>query len=213
MAPEALGAQNRLLRYGRDIRCAEQPPVVRDASSVRETAPALFVRSGGPFPCYFDGTRYRRGPPMVRNMRAVLKKASWGTRRIFGSTRCSKQAPVVQKRYSVHENPLFLHGRRSFRGTRCSKQASPVRKRYSVRRTASSGTRRIFGARNGPRSLCSLRRPLPLLLRRHSVPERASYGTEYACRAQKGFLGYAMRFQRHSVRKTGSCGTEEIFGV
>ncbi len=24
----------------------------------------------------------------------------------------------------------------------------------------------------------------------NSVPERASYGTEYACRAQKGFLGY-----------------------
>ena len=32
------------------------------------------------------GIRYRRGPPMVRNMRAVLKKASWGTRRIFGRT-------------------------------------------------------------------------------------------------------------------------------
>ena len=29
------------------------------------------------------GIRYRRGPPTVRNMRAVLKKASWGTRRIF----------------------------------------------------------------------------------------------------------------------------------
>ncbi len=29
------------------------------------------------------GIRYRRGPPMVRNMRAVLKKASCGTRRIF----------------------------------------------------------------------------------------------------------------------------------
>ena len=27
--------------------------------------------------------RYRRGPPTVRNMRAVLKKASSGTRRIF----------------------------------------------------------------------------------------------------------------------------------
>ena len=32
----------------------------------------------------------------------------------------------------------------------------------------------------------------------HSVPERATYGTEYACRAQKGFLGYA-NFLRHSV--------------
>ena len=33
----------------------------------------------------------------------------------------------------------------------------------------------------------------------HSVPERATYGTEYACRAQKGFLGYATRFRKHSV--------------
>ena len=33
----------------------------------------------------------------------------------------------------------------------------------------------------------------------HSVLERAFSGTEYACRAQKGFLGYATRFQRHSV--------------
>ncbi|CCX57528.1 unknown [Bacteroides sp. CAG:1060] len=28
------------------------------------------------------GIRYRRGPPMVRNMRAVPKTGSWGTRRI-----------------------------------------------------------------------------------------------------------------------------------
>ena len=47
---------------------------------MRETAPALFVRSGpfphflrpanaelvsgGPFPCSFDGTRYRKRPPL-----------------------------------------------------------------------------------------------------------------------------------------------------
>ena len=30
---EALGAQNRLLGYGGDIRCAKQPPLVRDAFS------------------------------------------------------------------------------------------------------------------------------------------------------------------------------------
>ena len=33
----------------------------------------------------------------------------------------------------------------------------------------------------------------------HSVPETPSYGTEYARRAQKGFLGYATHFQKHSV--------------
>ena len=36
---EALGAQNRLLRYGRDIRYRKRPPTVRDASSkARRTA-------------------------------------------------------------------------------------------------------------------------------------------------------------------------------
>ena len=47
----------------------------------------------------------------------------------------------------------------------------------------------------------------------HSVPERAFYGTEYACRAQNRLLGYATHFQRHSVQKTGVSGTEGIFGA
>ena len=50
--------------------------------------------------------RYRRGPPTVRNMRAVLKKASSGTRRIFGSIRCKKQASTVRNEYSVPETPF-----------------------------------------------------------------------------------------------------------
>ena len=37
------------------------------------------------------GIRYRRGPSMVRNMRAVLKTGSWGTRRIFRGIRCKKR--------------------------------------------------------------------------------------------------------------------------
>ena len=49
---------------------------------------------------------YRRRPPPVRNMRAVLKKASYGTRRVFRSPPCSKQASVVQKGYSVPETPF-----------------------------------------------------------------------------------------------------------
>ena len=47
------------------------------------------------------GIRYRRGPSMVRNMRAVLKTGSWGTRRIFRGIRCKKQAFPVRKEYSV----------------------------------------------------------------------------------------------------------------
>ena len=38
-------------------------------------------------------------------------------------------------------------------------------------------------------------------------------GTEYARRAQKGFLRYATHFLRHSVLKTGFWGTEGIFGT
>ena len=110
------------------------------------------------------GIRYRRGPPMVRNMRAVLKKASWGTRRIFRRLQCSKQASTVRKRYSVPKT-AFSGTRRIFKG--------PQNSRLHRLWTAYCRTGRIFSARNSPRSLCSLRRPLPLLLRRHSVPETA----------------------------------------
>ncbi len=51
------------------------------------------------------GIRYRRGPTGVRNMRAVLKRASSGTRRIFRDIRCKKQASV-QMGYSVPETPF-----------------------------------------------------------------------------------------------------------
>ena len=44
---EALGAQNRLFWYGRDIRYRKPPPMVRGTSS-------------------FGGTRYRKRPPVVR---------------------------------------------------------------------------------------------------------------------------------------------------
>ena len=49
------------------------------------------------------GIRYRKQAFTVRNMRAVRKKASWGTRRIFIRLRCKKQASTVRKRYSVRE--------------------------------------------------------------------------------------------------------------
>ena len=57
------------------------------------------------------GIRYRRGPSLVPNMRAVLKKASWGTRRIFGSIRCKKQAFTVRKGYSVPTIFVYLRVR------------------------------------------------------------------------------------------------------
>ena len=60
----AFGTGEGLLWYGICVPCYKQPPAAPDASSVRETAPALFVRSGGPFPCSFDGTRYQKRPPL-----------------------------------------------------------------------------------------------------------------------------------------------------
>ena len=72
---------------------------------------------------------------MVRNMRAVLKKASWGTRRVFRSIRCKKQASTVRKRYSVRRT-ASSGTRRIFRG--------PQNSRLHILWTAFWGTRRIF---------------------------------------------------------------------
>ena len=91
------------------------------------------LRCGGNLP--LSGIRYRRGPPMVRNMRAVLKKASYGTRRIFRSIRCKKQASTVRKRYSVPKT-AFSGTRRIFKG--------PQNSRLHRLWTASCRTRRIF---------------------------------------------------------------------
>lgn len=70
--------------------------------------------------------RYRRGPPGVRNMRAVQKTGFCGTRRIFRSTRCAEQASGVQKRYSVPELPSY--------GTECIFSAH--NKKKGCRKTA-----------------------------------------------------------------------------
>lgn len=75
------------------------------ALSGEETFPLAFLAFGvivsaavlyGKSPLFPDicDIRYRRGPPPVRNMRAVQEKASYGTRCVFRSTRCKKQASV-----------------------------------------------------------------------------------------------------------------------
>ena len=68
-------------------------------------------------------------------MRAVLKKASWGTRRIFRGIRCKKQASTVRKMYSVSKI-AFSGTRRIFKG--------PQNSRLHRLWTASWGTQRIF---------------------------------------------------------------------
>ena len=118
-----------------------------------------------------SGIRYRRGPATVRNMRAVLKKASWGTRRIFRSIRCKKQASTVRKRYSVPET-AFWRTERIFKGALNSlllhrmhfrkRKNGILSHRTHLQRPAEQPTPqtvdsllptgRIFSARNGPRS-------------------------------------------------------------
>ena len=137
---------------------------------------------------------------MVRNVRAVRKTGSCGTRRIFGSIRCKKQASTVRKRYSVPKT-ASSGTRRIFKGPQTADSTDcgqpPAHRTHLQRRavpkaapaapdafskacrakSSTCRTGRIFSARNGPRSLCSLR-PIPLLLRRHSVPETAPLGGE-----------------------------------
>ena len=47
----------------------------------------------------------------------------------------------------------------------------------------------------------------------YSVLKKAFWCTEWTCGVKTGLLRYATCFQRLSVQKTGSCGTEGIFGT
>ena len=80
-------------------------------------------------------------------MHSVLKKASWGTRRIFRGTLCKKQASLVRQGYSVPETPSY--------GTELALGAQNSLLRYathflkhSVLKTGFSGTEGIFGTGN-----------------------------------------------------------------
>ena len=95
------------------------------------------------------GIRYRRGASLVRNMRAVLKKASWGTRRIFRRLRCKKQASTVRKRYSVPKTGSS-GTRRIFKGPQNS--TCHIERVSKGAQNSLLPTGRIFSARNGPRS-------------------------------------------------------------
>ncbi len=119
-----------------------------------------------------ERTRYQKQASTVRNMRAVRKTGSWGTRRIFGSIRCKKQASTVRKGHSVHENPLFLHGRRF--------------QRNSVLKTGFYGTEEIFGAKNS------------LLWYAMHFQRLAEQSTPQTV---DSLLGYATHFRRRAVPK------------
>ena len=89
--------------------------------------------------------RYQKQTSTVRNEHSVLKKASWGTRRIFGSIRCKKQAFLVREGYSVPETAFWY----ATHLQRCAKQPpappnafSKAQKRHPATLNASSKARR-----------------------------------------------------------------------
>ena len=84
---KALGTKNRLLRYGICVPCQKRLPLVRDAFSEAFGARNRLFR--------------------YRNDIRCTKTPFWGTRRIFRSSPCSKQASTVRERYSVPKTPSY----------------------------------------------------------------------------------------------------------
>ena len=118
----------------------------------------------------------KRLPPV----RDVSSEAFGVKNRLFRygrDIRCAKQAPGVRDAFSKARRtaPATLNAsskaRRTADSTDCGQPPAAPDASSEACRAKSSGSR--FSARNGPRSLCSLRWPLPLLLRQHSVPETA----------------------------------------
>ena len=90
-------------------------------------------RSGSSLPL---STRYWKRPPMVRKGHSVRKTASCGTRRIFRSIRCKKQAFPVRNGYSVPKT-AFSGTRRIFSARNgLREEASKHKKRmYSLEKS------------------------------------------------------------------------------
>ena len=121
--------------------------------------------------CLCERTRYRKQASTVRNMRAVRKTGSWGTRRIFGSIRCKKQAFPVQKRYSVPKT-ASSGTRRIFKGP----QNSRLHKLWTA--YCRGGSR--FSARNGPALFVRSGDPFPCSFDGTRDPKRPPLGGEQA---------------------------------
>ena len=94
------------------LRCSGNLPLPRPGVDrpLRGNCHPLSCAPDNQVRCVFGSAPYQKRASTVRNMRAVLKKASWGTRRIFGGIRCKKQASTVRKGYSVPETPSYGTG-------------------------------------------------------------------------------------------------------
>ena len=181
------------------LRCGGNLPMLRPGVDrpLRGNCHPLSCAPDNQVRCVFGSAPYQKPPSMVRNMHAVLKKASWGTRRIFISIRCKKQAFLVQKGNSVPEtafwcterikgalNSLLLHRTRF---QRPAEQPTPQTVDSLLPHRTHFQRRAVPKAAPAAAAAASVRETAPALfvrsgpfpcsfdgtryLRRHSVPE------------------------------------------
>ena len=133
------------------LRCGGNLPLPRPGVDrpLRGNCHPLSCAPDNQVRCVFGSAPYQKQASTVRNMRAVLKKASSGTRRIFGSIRCKKQAFPVREGYSVPKTGSW-GTRRIFKGAQNSTCYierifnGPQNSRLHRLWTASCRTGRIF---------------------------------------------------------------------
>ena len=115
---EARRTKNRLLRYGRDIRCQKRLPVVRDVFSEAFGVKNRLLRYG-------TDIRYRKRPPMVRDASSEAFGVKNRLLRYGRDIRCAKQPSLVRD--------AFSEARRT---APAAPDASSVRETASARRRA-----------------------------------------------------------------------------
>ena len=114
---------------------------------------------------------------MVRNMRAVLKKASYSTRRIFRNPPCSKQASGVQKGYSVPETPFSGTGQ-----ARCPENSLVMHGAQFIKRRSVQGRASCHPREQGlpPGNMSGGTRPWNTAEKKGLPPENMAKKTKFA---------------------------------
>ena len=133
---KALGTGNALLWYGRDTRCAKQPPMVRDAFSEAFGVKNRLLRYGTDIRCQKQPSLVRDAFSKARRTAPATSNASPKARRTAPAAPNAFQRPAEQPTPQTADSLLWYAMR--FQGPRCIK-------------TTSCRTGRIFSARNGLR--------------------------------------------------------------
>ena len=127
------------------LRCGGNLPLPRPGVDrpLRVNCHPLSCAPDNQVRCVFGSAPYQKRASTVRNMRAVRKTGSCGTRRIFGSIRCKKTGFYGTEEIFGTGNALLRY---AMHLQRPAEQPTPQTVDSPCR------TGRIFSARNGPRS-------------------------------------------------------------